>query len=80
MKILISDGLSFDCSFLRNNREEDRTLKRLFLIAQIAAYTIPNFGLLAFQHDFGTLLRFTFSQSRPHLWGSGKSFTSLLTS
>lgn len=45
--------------FLRNNREEDRTLKKdFFLIVQIAAYTIPVLGLLAFQHDFGTSLVF----------------------
>ena len=45
--------------FLRNNREEDRTLKKdFFLILQIAAYTIPVLGLLAFQHDFGTSLVF----------------------
>ena len=45
--------------FLRNNREEDRTLKKDFsLILQIAAYTIPVLGLLAFQHDFGTSLVF----------------------
>ena len=45
--------------FLRNNREEDRTLKQdFFLIVQIAAYTIPVLGLLAFQHDFGTSLVF----------------------
>ena len=45
--------------FLRNNREEERTLKKDFsLILQIAAYTVPVIGLLAFQHDFGTSLVF----------------------
>ena len=61
--------------FLRNNREEERTLKKDFsLILQIAAYTVPVIGLLAFQHDFGTSLVFMAIFSGVVLSNGGRAF------